>query len=166
MSLPSAWTEASLIGEMEGELEAVAGPLGLDANDLITRAVEKDVPEVLGVASVAGVTYAAVADVIKVLTIARWRAWERAYQATLLSTDLKSGTASLTESQSWEHLRDYLGSLRAAAMRYPEAAVMLAGGVRRPVVGQLATTAPATPLYPPDPNSPAYAGRPAGWWPS
>lgn len=128
MALPVAWTEASLIGEMTDELEAVAAPFDLDSKSLIERAVKKDVPEVLKVSSVAAVTYGGIEDVVKVLTIARWKTWERAYQVTLPNVRITAGPSDLYQSEAWEHLKDYLGEMRATALQYSEVQAHTGGG--------------------------------------
>lgn len=101
----------------------------------------------------------------KLLDIAQWQAWERAVAGLASRVDAASGGDKATLSQAWEHATASLADARRTAARWPEAAASFLLGSRRPVVGQIATKAPATPLYPPDPNSPNYAGRPAGWWP-
>jgi hypothetical protein len=101
----------------------------------------------------------------KLLDIAQWQAWERAVAALAPRFDAASGGDKATLSQAWEHAGAALADARRVAARWPEAATALLAGARRPSVGQIATTAPQTPVYPPDPNSPVYSGRPAGWWP-
>jgi hypothetical protein len=101
----------------------------------------------------------------KLIDIATWRAWEQAVQALARNFDGASGGDKATLSQAYDHAVQRLADARTIASRWPEAVSAMLGGQRRPVTGQIATTAPATPLYPPDPNNPIYAGRPAGWWP-
>lgn len=161
MSLPASYTESTLTSFLETELTPVLAPLGLDASDAIAEAVN----EVQGLLGHAVSEEDTVSGVMKVRALARWQAWLAAWNAASLNTDIGAGSASIKDSQGFAQIEKLLARYERAALRYPEAAVVLAGGVRRPVVGQLATTAPATPLYPPDPNSPAYGGRPAGWWP-
>lgn len=161
MGLPALWDEISLTGEMRDELEAVSADLNLDPTSLIERAVQKDVPEVLKVSSVDDVAYDGMDAVVKVLTIARWRAWERAYQKTLLNFRLKAGSAELYQSEAWEHMKEYLAEVRAAAMQYAEARVFVGSSGSRqavPATGRLTTTAPVTPCWPPDGNDPRYSG--------
>jgi hypothetical protein len=127
VALPASWTEASLIASMEREVEAVLSPLGLDGNDLLATAVEEDTPSILGVTSVAGVTYGAVADVIKVRTIAQWMAWQRAYDSVLLNVDLVSYPGdSIKDSQAFDHLRERLARAELMARRYDEVQTWLA----------------------------------------
>lgn len=128
MALPSSWTEGSLIAALEAELEPVMTDLGLDAMDAIATAAGTDVPAVLGVSSVASVTYGAVADVIKVLVIGRWAAWQKAVDAASVKFDLKAGSADLKQSQMWAQLSARLESARTAAMRYSEVQDALGGG--------------------------------------
>jgi hypothetical protein len=158
MPLPSSYSEASLIALMETEVGPLLAPLGLDVSDALLEASNE-------VAALLGHAVASETDVAKLRTLARWQAWLAAYSAAANQFDLKTGTSSLTRSQMFGQIERRLALAERAARRYPEAAVLLSGGLRRPVVGQIATTAPATPLYPPDPNSPIYSGRPGGWWP-
>lgn len=127
MALPAAWTEATLIAALEAELEPVTADLGLDSLDVVATAAGTDVPAVLGVTSVAGVTYGAVADVVKVLVIARWCAWQKAVDVASVRFDLKAGSADLKQSQTWKMLMTRLGSAEAAALRYEEARAYTAG---------------------------------------
>jgi hypothetical protein len=102
----------------------------------------------------------------KLIDIATWRAWEQAVQALARNFDAKSGGGKEAKlAQAYDHAAARLADARLIASRWPEAVSAMLGGQRRPVVGQITTTAPATPLYPPNPNNPIYAGRPAGWWP-
>lgn len=163
MGLPVAWTEPTLIAAIEAELEPVMADLGLDALDVTTTAVGTDVPAVLGVTSVETVTYAAVADVVKVLVIARWMAWQKAVDVSSVRFDLKAGTSDLKQSQMWTQLSARLASATAAAMRYSEARVFVGSSGERaavPVTGTLTTAAPVTPCWPPDANDGRYAGSP------
>jgi hypothetical protein len=110
-------------------------------------------------------TEAAAGATQKLIDIAQWRAWEQAVQALARLFDTSSGGDGSKLSQAYDHATARLADARLVASRWPEAVAAMLGGPRRPVVGQITTKAPATPLYPPDPNSPIYAGRPAGWWP-
>lgn len=130
MGLPASWTESSLTAALEAELESVSADLGLDALDVLSTAVGTDTPAVLGVSSVAAVTYGGVPDVVKVLTIARWIAWQKAVDAASVKFDLKAGSADLKQSQVWTQLTARLASAEAAAMRYSEVqAFASAGGI-------------------------------------
>jgi hypothetical protein len=128
MGLPNLWTEPTLIGAVEAELEPVTAALGLDSLDVVATAVGTDVPAVLGVASVAAITYGSVADVVKVLTIARWAAWQKAVDVASVRFDLKAGSADLKQSQVWQQLMARLASAERAALRYDEVRATLAGG--------------------------------------
>lgn len=128
MALPAAWTESSLIGALEAELESVSTDLGLDSLDVLATAVGTDTPAILGVLSVADVTYGSTADVVKVLTVAQWRAWQKAVDVAAVKFDLKAGSADLKQSQMWTHLTARLASAEAAAMRYSEVQDALGGG--------------------------------------
>ena len=120
MALPAAWTEGSLIAALEAELESVSADLGLESLDVLVTAVGTDTPAVLGVSSVAGITYGGVSDVVKVLTIARWIAWQKAVDVAAVKFDLKAGSADLKQSQMWTQLTARLASAEAAAMQYSE----------------------------------------------
>jgi hypothetical protein len=128
VALPAAWTESSLIAAVEAELEPVTADLGLDNLDVVATAVGTDVPSVLGVSSVASVTYGTVADVVKVLVIARWIAWQKAVDVAAVRFDLKAGSSDLKQSQIWTQLTARLASAEAAAMRYSEVQAYAAGG--------------------------------------
>lgn len=128
MPLPALWTEATLAAALEAELEPVMTDLGLDALDVIATAAGTDVPAVLGVTSVAAITYGGVADVVKVLVIGRWAAWQKAVDVASVRFDLKAGSADLKQSQQWEHLMTRLASAERAAMRYSEVQDALSGG--------------------------------------
>jgi hypothetical protein len=128
VALPEAWTEATLLAALEAEVEAVMTDLGLDTLDVLVTAAGTDVPAVLGVSSVAAVTYGGVADVVKVLTIGRWAAWQRAVDVASVRFDLKAGSADLKQSQQWAQLSARLESARAAAMRYSEVQDALGSG--------------------------------------
>lgn len=128
MALPSSWTESSLIAALEAELEPVTDALGLDRLDVISTAVGTDVPAILSVSSVASVSYATTADVVKVLVIAQWRAWQKAVDIATVRFDLKAGSADLKQSQIFEQLTRRLAAAEAAAMRYSEVQDYAAGG--------------------------------------
>jgi hypothetical protein len=128
VALPASWTESSLIAALEAELEPVMTDLGLDALDVLTTAAGTDVPAVLGVSSVASVSYGSVADVVKVLVIGRWAAWQKAVDVASVRFDLKAGSADLKQSQQWTQLTARLESARAAALRYSEVQDALGGG--------------------------------------
>lgn len=128
MALPASWTESSLIAALEAELEPVMADLGLDALDVLTTAAGTDVPAILGVSSVADVSYGAVADVVKVLVIGRWAAWQKAVDVASVRFDLKAGSADLKQSQAWTQLMARLASAERAAMRYSEVQEALGGG--------------------------------------
>lgn len=128
MALPAAWTESSLIDAVAAELEPVTADLGLDDLNVTTTAVGTDVPAILGVDSVANVTYGATADVVKVLVIARWVAWQKAVDVASVLFDQSAGSASQKRSQIWQQLTARLASAEAAAMRYSEVQAVLSGG--------------------------------------
>lgn len=112
--LPAAWTEATLIAAVEDELESVTADLGLDTLDVIATAVTRDVPAVLGVASVEDVAYAGTADVVRVYEAARWKGWQKAYDVATTKYDLKSGSADLKRSQMLDGLRQKVTDARDA----------------------------------------------------
>lgn len=128
MALPASWTESTLIAALEAELESVAADLGLDSLDVLSTAVMTDTPAVLGVSSVATITYSGVSDVVKVLTIARWIAWQKAVDVAAVKFDLKAGSADLKQSQMWTQLTARLTSAEAAAMRYSEVQAFASSG--------------------------------------
>ncbi len=135
MALPSAWTESSLIAALEAELEPVTADLGLDDLDVIITAVGTDVPSILGVTSVAEVTYGGVPDVVKVLVIARWAAWQKAVDVASVRFDLKAGSSDLKQSQIWQQLMARLSAAERAALRYDEVVAALSGGAMAYVSG-------------------------------
>lgn len=128
MALPSAWTESSLSAALEAELEPVMTDLGLDTLDVLDTAAGTDVPAILAVSSVADVSYGSVADVVKVLVIGRWAAWQKAVDVASVRFDLEAGSAKLKQSQQWQQLTARLDAARVAAMRYSEVQDALGGG--------------------------------------
>lgn len=124
MPLPAAYTEGSLLGFME----TVVGPhlegLGLDASDALTEAVN----DVIGILGNPLADETSTADLMKVRTIARWQAWAAAVDTATDQFDLKAGSADLKRSQMFEQMERRLAAAEAAAMRYEEAAAVLAGG--------------------------------------
>jgi hypothetical protein len=138
MALPSAWTESTLEDAMAAEVESVSAELGLDTLDVLATGVD-DVAAILGVSSVADVTYASAAEVVKVRRIAAWIAWQKAYDVAITSTDLKAGSVSLTDSQAFDHLTKRLALAASAASVYPEVAAVLQGSSGAAVVGGMST---------------------------
>jgi hypothetical protein len=141
VALPAAWDEDTLEKAIEAELEPVMADLGVDNTSVTETAVEIDVPSILNVTSVADVTYGSVADVVKVLTIAKWCAWQKAYDLVLLETDLKAGPVDLKDSQSFDHLEKRLAMAYRAASRYSEVLAFVGGFIPVPFAGGLSKSA-------------------------
>lgn len=124
MALPSAYTEATLLGFVEAELDAVLAPLGLDVSDATAEAVN----EVLGLLGHDLAEEDTIAGVMKVRALARWQGWLAALSAATLQYDLKAGATSLTRSQAFEQIKQRLAIAEAAASQYDEAAAAIYGG--------------------------------------
>jgi predicted transcriptional regulator len=149
VALPSAWTESSLLTAIEAEVELVSTVLGLLSGDTLLTVVSTDVPSVLGISSVEAVTYSSVADVVKVLTIAKWRAWVRAYEAATVLFDVKAGTVDVKQSQIFKQIAARMSAAESDAGRYSEVAAILAGSIGYAVVSE-AVTYGSPYRYPPD----------------
>lgn len=147
MPLPGAWTEPSLIAAMEAELEPVTAELGLSALDVLSTAAT-DVAVVLGVSDVADVTYTAAADVVKVLLIAKWIAWQKAYDVaiTKYNTGL-SGGKKFDLGSVFDHIAARLAMAQTAASVYPEVAGALNGSGATAAVSSVSTaSSPYNPI--------------------
>lgn len=136
MSLPSAYTESTLLTFLESELTPVLEPLGLDVSEATAEAVN-EVQGLLDPTALGDET-----DVLKVRTLARWQGWLAALNAAVLSTDLKAGSAELKESQGFQQIERLLARYERAAMRYPEAAAFISGGGEAVVSGMSTAGSP------------------------
>lgn len=137
MALPSAWTESTLTTAVQAELAPVLVPLGLNTSGAVTAAVGTDVPALLNVTSVDAVVYGSIAIVVKVLRFAQWMAWQKAYDAALLSVDLRAGSSSITDSQAWEHLQERLRLAYDMVASYSEVIALTGGALPMPYAGGL-----------------------------
>jgi hypothetical protein len=136
MALPASYTESTLTAFLETELTPVLAPLGLDASDAISEAVN----EVVGLLSPTAL--ADETDVLKVRTLARWQGWLAALNAASLNTDLVAGSASIKDSQGFAQIEKLLARYERAALRYPEAAAFINGGAEAVVSGMATAGSP------------------------
>jgi hypothetical protein len=128
MPLPSSYTESSLAALMEAELGAVGADLAIADGDALTEAVN-EVAGLFGVTNVASITYAGVADVMKVRAIARWKAWAAARKEAARQFDTQPGPGrNFHLTDVWKQINVELNAAAMAAAVYPEGASALSGG--------------------------------------
>jgi hypothetical protein len=128
MPLPTAYTEFSLSAFMEAELGAVGADLTIADGDALTEAVN-EVAGLFGVSNVAAISYASVADVMKVRAIARWKAWAAARKEAARQFDTSPGSGrSFKLTDVWKQIDVELTAASMAAAVYPEGASALSGG--------------------------------------
>lgn len=123
--LPASYTESTLSALMEAELGAVGVALGIGDSDALPEAVN----EVIGILGHALSQETTTAGLMKVRAIARWQAWQAAFNAATNDKDLKAGTTAITMSQRFDHIQRRLAQAEAAASRYSEVQAVLAGSM-------------------------------------
>jgi hypothetical protein len=126
--LPASYTESSLAAFMEVELGAVGTDLAIADGDALTEAVN-EVAGLFGVSNVAAISYASVADVMKVRALARWQAWLAAESAAARQFDTRpSSGREFKLTDVWDQIQVKLRSAAMAAAIYPEGASALSDG--------------------------------------
>lgn len=138
MPLPASYDDATLTAFLETELTPVLAPLGLDVSDAIIEAVN----EVAGLLGHDVSEEDTVAGVMKVRALARWQGWLAAWSAATLQYDIKAGTSDITRSQAFEQIGKRLQMAESAAMRYEEAAAVIAGAGGTATVSGITTPGP------------------------
>jgi hypothetical protein len=128
-----------LLTAVQKELETVSGVLGLLTGNVLETCVETDVPSVLGVSSVDDVDYESIADVVKVLTIAQWKGWQKAYDVASTRFDVKAGSADVKQSQMFANISKRLLTAETAALRYSEVQAAVSGSSGQGYVSSTST---------------------------
>jgi len=140
VALPAAWTESTLLEAVENEVQSVSAVLQLvSPSTALETAVNFDVPAVLGVASVEDVDYDGVADVVKVFTIAKWKAWQKAFDSAVALFDVKTASLDAKQSQIFKQVSSRLAAAETDALRYPEVVDSQSGTIGFAMVSGTAT---------------------------
>lgn len=125
MPAPSSYTEATLKTYMIDALGRVAGQVGLTTASASIGSAILLVERILGVTDVADLT-----DMVKLETIAAWRAWVTAADAAATSFDVGSDGDTAKLSQVYDHIKERLADAYDAALVYDEVVASTgAGGV-------------------------------------
>lgn len=127
-------------GSLATFIVTTLGPTGVALGLTVASAGVVD-----AVAEVEAILDSATADLtddLKTRTVARWIAWRAALGAATGNVNLKAGTAAIEMSQRFDHIMLMLRDAEAAASRYTEVAVVLAGGNTAYVTGTSTSGSP------------------------
>lgn len=125
-----SYTAATLATLMVTELGPTGVALGLTSGSAAIVEAVAEVAAILGVDDVADID-----DDLKLRTLARWQAWLTAEAAATNQVDLASEGDSIKSSQWFAQIGTRLARAEASALRYDEAAAVIAGGATASVGG-------------------------------